>query len=456
MNPNSQKIIKRSEYLNLLRLTTPMIVSSFATILIGATDTAFIGRVGITALAAVSVAAAIYSVLSQIIASSTSGYQILAARRFGGGESEAVANGLLHSLAISLPLGLLGCALLWVSAPLIGVMTHDASVVSQALLYLKYRSPALVALALVTAIGGTLDTARQTQWGMYASALAIITNGVLDYFLIFGIGPFPQMGVAGAGLASTLAVIFSTIFIVVVLIKKRLLPKPKLTFQWHEMCQQIRLSFPEISSAALDYAGNLIFVTTIGFLGSTALAGGRIAFQILLILFIISSQFGVGIKILMGHSLGSKNSNELLHRFSVGRTTSFVIMIIFGIPLIVYPEAIARIFTPSSDVLHIAAGAIRMVGLCAPLMALTTSCSGALRSHGKTKWLMYSNLSAIWLVQIPIALVMGVYFKFEYGLTGIYIAFLAYFLVRAVTSHFLVRSIHTNFKTASQYCYEAK
>src|SRR3989338_1607275 len=126
--------MKQLKCFDLLKLTAPMIVRSFTIILLGVIDTAFIGRVSFTALAAVSVAAAVYSVLTQVITSSTSGYQILAARRFGAGERDAVSNGLVHSLIISLPLSFLGCALLWVSPPLINAMVHDLSTVAEALI----------------------------------------------------------------------------------------------------------------------------------------------------------------------------------------------------------------------------------------------------------------------------------------------------------------------------------
>ncbi len=425
----------REDWYRLLHLVVPMLTASLSDILLSFADTAIVGRLGVTQLAAVAVAAAFLSVITQVLYAAAIGYQITVARQLGAGERERAGASLRHAGLLLLPLGALGMTILLLSRPLVSLLAGDPSVAREAYVYLTIRSPALVLLALAVLVRMTFDADRQPRWGMNAALLSNVVNVALSYGLVFGVGPLPALGLAGAALGSTLASGIYLGYLARAFSRYPVVPLAR--FPWDRSLAEhmVRLSGPEVVNALLDYVGNLMFVWVTGLLGAVALAGGRIAFIVLLIFFTISMTFGVGIQILMGRSLGKGDLASASRLLLSGRTLTLLLMTIPAAALIVWPRVVVRIFTENPVVVDEGATAIQLVGLLLPMMAWTTAHVGALRALGRTKQNMYVNVISIWAVQIPVAWLLGV--RFGLGLGGIYLGFVAYFLVRALWSHLL-------------------
>lgn len=425
-------------------LVWPMIISSLGHLLLSVVDTAIVGRAGTVDIAGVSAAAAVYSVVSQSLGAAIIGYQVIAARRFGAGDHGGVGTAWWHAAALAFPLTLIGLALIWLS-PLTSFVSRDESVLAVANAYLWYRGFGLPLFVLTLLLHSTCDASGQTRWGMYAALLSNSFNIVLTYALVFGPGPFPAMGGPGSGLASSISAGIALSFLVAVSIWKQfpgLLSLPSVRWNWEEAAGILRLSVPELLSSLLDYTGTLVFFALAGRLGIVQLAGSRIAFSVLLVLFTISMCFGNGLQILSARALGAGDRHRVPLLLRNDGLLAVLVVGLAGVAMAAFPVPFARLFTNDAELIAQTLGALRVVGLTTPVMIWATCATGILRALKRSKWVMYINVLSVWAIELPVAWVFGLYLGL--GAAGLFTGYFAYFVVRAVWTHLLVHHFMVN------------
>jgi putative MATE family efflux protein len=425
----------RSEWKSLLKLAWPILGASLSQLVLGITNTFYLGRLGESSLASIATAIPIYSILLQGLFAAVMGHQIIAARQFGAGDKDHVRLSFVNSGAILLLLGGASVAISWFSAPIASLISGDPTVVNGAIQYLRYRSPSLVLASTGFLIQRTFDTKLQTKWGLYSSLLSNILNIPLNYALIFGIATIPAMGIAGAGLGDTLASLSGMLLLATLFVKLRPIPLRPIILQWNEIRELLRLSGPEIINSVLDYSGGFVFAIVVGVLGTASLAGSRISYQFLIILFTIATSFGVGIQILIGRNYGKKDFAGMMNHLREGRNFLVWILAASAVCLAVLSGQIARFFTSSQPVISAAIPALIVVAISTPLMAPTVAYVAGLRAVGRTKWVMYSNLGATWFVELPTSWLFGIVLGL--GLAGVYAGYATYFIARAVAGRYL-------------------
>lgn len=438
-----------SDYRQLLSLSTPILVGSFSATLTGVVDTALMGRFNVEGLAAVSAGAAIFAVFSNVSAATIVGHQILSAKRFGSEAPEEVGKSFWHSLIFAGGVATLFFLILLVAAPwLIRLVAESDDVVFDAVRYLRARAPALLLFVPLDLLRTTFNSDKQTRWGMYANFVSNGSNILFDIPLIFGFGLIPALGALGNGIGSTLAALVGLIFFVLVANRQSMFRRIRLRSfarDQEELATIIKLVWPAMTSAALDYFANLIFFILIGALGIAHLAGGRIAFNVIIVFFMFTFSLAAGCQIMVGRSWGAKDLNVAQRYRRRNQELMLGILTLLGLPLLIWPQAIISIFTPFEEVKEVTVGAIRVIALSVPLMALTYNNVGVIRGLGKTKWDMYANVLPVWLLQLPIGWFLGVYLG--WNLTGIYLGFLAYWIGRGFLARvFAARS----FQVAAQ------
>lgn len=190
-------------------------IGALATTVLHATDTAFLGRVGEIELGASAIAGILYFTLAMIGTSLGVGTQILIARRAGEKNDEEIGKNFDHSFLLLAFLGLLLFLLMFFAAPwILGKAIESTEISHAASEFIRYRSFGIVFLMIATAYRSFyVGIAQPKVYGVYAFIMSIL-NLIFCYVLIFGNAGFPELGIAGAGLASSMAELFSLVFIV--------------------------------------------------------------------------------------------------------------------------------------------------------------------------------------------------------------------------------------------------
>ncbi|RFA31981.1 hypothetical protein CAI16_19320 [Virgibacillus dokdonensis] len=428
---------KRSNYYQILALSLPICISSTINIILGITDTILIGRTDVEQLAAVSSGAAVFSLLSAVISASLVSNGILSAKNFGAKNYQAAYESLIYTLIFGFALAFITIIIFSIFGTyLFDVLIKDEKAVQDlAFYYLLARFPGLLFLIPYSLIRDTLSSYKKTKWIIYATFITGISNVFYNYLFIFGFGFFPELGAIGAGIGSSLAILTGMLVSTYVFRKENIFKTVKikeLKFRRADFWSVQKLNYPPIGSAIFDYIVNLIIFGMLGFLGTFYLAGGRIAFQLDMFIFTIAMSLGVGSKILIGRAWGENDTQKIKSYFFASVKILLICLGIISLPFILFPSIILLIFTNIDEVINVTTGALVIIGLTFPFIALSSAIAGALRALGKTAYDMYANILPIWLIQLPISYILGIYYNLN--LNGIYIGFMGYWIGRTVLS----------------------
>ena len=304
--------------------------------------------------------------------------------------------------------------------------------------YLVARGPTLLLLVPFSLIAATFNAYKRPRYAVMAGVATNLANLLLDGLLIYGPGPMPRLGAVGNGLATTLSWLLGLGLLLAAARRfglADLLRRPGPGTPVDFVTSVPKLSGPAIVSSALDYAGMAVFFAIVGGISAAALGGGRIAFQVMVLLYTLGTAFSSAIRILMGRSAGAGRLDEIGAFWRASRYVLLVPGLVLGAVLLLFPRWVALSFTSFAPVLDAAAEALPLIGLSIPLIGWTLGNVSVLRALGQTRSDMYSNLVGALVIQLPLAwLLVDVA---DLGVAGAYIGVLGYWLVRGFLSQAL-------------------
>ncbi len=205
METTSHPFIKHP-HRTLIGLSLPVLFSLTAEPITALVDTAFISSLGVVSLAALGVGTTALSSLFWMFNFLGVGTQTEIAQAFGRGETKGVKKTLSSALLLALLFGILLIILIGPGASwLAGLLGASGSVQSQAASYMKIRVFGAPAVLLTLVSFGALRGQQDMKSPLWVALGVNILNLILDWFMIFGRGPFPVMGVTGSALASTIS-----------------------------------------------------------------------------------------------------------------------------------------------------------------------------------------------------------------------------------------------------------
>jgi putative MATE family efflux protein len=420
----------------------PLLIGGFSSYIAGITDTIMMGHYSPAALAAVSASSAIFDIFAAVVLASITGHQILTARFAGRQDPSGIRMSLRSSAVFCGGLALL-LTLLCVlfGGQLTSLVTGGSPRLADiGAAYLLARGPTLLLLVPFTLLIAIFNAYGRPRYALCAGIVVGAVNLLLDWLLIFGPGPFPRLGAFGNGLATTLSWVLGVGCVLLAARKFGLaaLLTSKGTGARPDFTTSIpKLSWPMIVSALLDYASMAVFFWVLGGLGAAALAGGRIAFEIMVLIFAVGSSFAAAGRILIGRAIGA---DDLVRSKQLWRVSQLILLapaLLLGGWLVVFPGPIVQLFTGFASAAAAAGRALPLIGCALPLMAWALGNTSMLRAAGMTRWDMYGNLIAAICVQLPVAWLLAHVGGF--GVVGAYGGVLCYWLCRAVMTDVLGR-----------------
>lgn len=195
-----------------------------------------------------------------------------------------------------------------------------------------------------------------------------------------------------------------------------------------------KLSYPIMFSMFVDYIGNFVMFYMISYyLGKESMAAGRLSFTLLLLAFAIITSFSSGFMILGGRALGKNNISIFKKYYVCNKNMLFCFAIILSLLIIIIPNYLINYLTAFKVIKQESNTPIFLVAIICPFIAISYSNASCLRLMEKVKEDMYSNMFALWIVQLPLAYYWGVYKKS--GLIGFFLALLVYEIIYSLTTH---------------------
>ena len=420
----------------ILKIALPAIAGLSTQMIVSLVDTAMVGRLPNPEyyLAAMGLGVFATWAIVSFFSSLATGTHVLIARRYGEKDFVGCGKVLNTSLILSLILGIfVSFLVVYFSFHIAGFFSVDKKVGFYAGEYLHYRFMGIPFILMTVSYRGFFFGIGNTKIFMYSGILTNFLNIIFNYIFIYGAFGIEGMGLAGAGLGSTLATIFDFLFYFSISslynYRKKYHYFKNFRFIKDIAEKIIRISLPVSLQNIFILIGFLSFIAITGFIGIKEQAASNIVFSALLISLMPCFGFGIAVQTLVGNSLGSGNYEQAKHYGYETSRLATIYTFVAGMIFFFLPRVVLILTTNDQNVIETAVPAMRIAGLGQIFYSIGVVLANGLQAAGKTLFVMTAEVFANWFVFVPIAYFLGVYL--EFGLIGAWAALPFYVIVYA-------------------------
>jgi len=268
-----------------------------------------------------------------------------------------------------------------------------------------------IVIMMLFIINAIFRSAGDAAVAMKVLWIGNIINIMLDPCLIFGLGPFPHLGVTGAAVATTIgrgcAVLVQ--FYLLFFGRKRIrLSKKHLIINFKIMIKLLKLSFGSIGQNLISTSSWIALVRIISIFGSEVVAGYTIAIRI--IGFTLMPSWGISnaASTLVGQNLGAKKPERAERAVWVTGVANMILLGAIGLILVVYPEPFIRIFIDNENVVKSGVLGLRIISIGFIAYGLGMVLVNSFNGAGDTSTPLKINIFAFWFVEIPLAWLLAI------------------------------------------------
>lgn len=423
---NNQEIRK-----NIFHLAWPAILRMFLQSIVGVVDVIMVGQLGAAAIASVDIGNRVVFVLIGTLMSLTIGSTALVAHYIGAGNKDEANHIMWQSLftgfLAALVIGTVGIIF---SKDLMAAMTmlmeeSNPFILNNGSTYLNIVLASMLFGLPMMVINAILQGIGDMKTPLFIMFISNVVNVLFNYLLIFGVGIFPAMGVAGAALGSGLGRFVGFLIGISILIKgekgiKLDLELIEFKIDFEIIKDILLIGIPAAVEQFARQSSQIIYTAMVAGLGTATIAANAVTMNVSSLSFMPGFGFGMAATTLVGQSLGAKKK-ELAEKYSKQSTLlTLVLMILASILMYIFVEPIVHLYTDNPDVIKMAVSALKIFIVIQPLLGLFMVLAGALKGAGDTKWVMYFTIIGNWGVRLVFSYFLGL--KMGLGLNGFWIA----------------------------------
>lgn len=401
----------------ILLLSVPMILEMVMESLFALIDAFFVSRVSVEAVATVGLTETVITLIYSIAIGMSMAATAMIARRVGEGKPEAAAVAAVQSIGIVVVMSVIFAVVGFVFAEdILRLMGAEESVVQSGRNYTRILFSTNIVIMLLFLLNGIFRGAGDALYAMAALWIANIINIILDPLLIFGIGPFPEMGVTGAAVATSIGRGTGVAFQVLLLLRGRgiiKIARRHLKVVWEIVGRLLRVGFTGTLQFLIASASWIVLMRIIALFGSEAVAGYTIAIR--LIIFTILPSWGLAnaAATLVGQNLGAGQPERA--ETSVWRSAFYNMIFLFTVSLVYIFGAtpILGLFNEDPEVLQAGILSIRIISLGYIFFAYGMVISQAFNGAGDTRTPTIINFFCFWMLEIPLGYFLAVQMNWE-------------------------------------------
>lgn len=421
---NSTKIESNSD-LNikkkLIKLALPATVENILETSVGFIDSLMISQIGLFAVAGVGIANAILNVYIAVFIALGIGTSSLISRYIGADKSEKAKLIAKQSLLLAIVSGLcLGLVSLLIGPQLLKLMGATEQTFNYSLQFFSIVGGGSVTIATMILLGSILRALGDTKSPMKIGLITNILNIVLDYILIFGLGPIPALGVAGTAIGTLVARLLGTILLY------RKVQSTVLSFSFRSIFQRsnyqelLNLSFPAALERLVMRLGQVLYFGLIVAIGAKTYSAHSIAGSIESFVYMPAYGLATAAATLAGNSIGKKDYVETKRVAFYAVKYGVIVLSILGIGLFFGTPYIAPWFTTDAEAIKQIVIALRIDAFNQPGLAISLILAGVLQGMGDTKTPLYSTAFGMWVTRILGVILLGN--TLDLGIAGVWLA----------------------------------
>ena len=422
----------------ILILAIPMVLEMMMESVFVVCDVFFVSKLGPDAVATVGLTESLLAIVYTIGMGLSIGVTATVARRTGEhdneGASRSAVQGITLGLFVSLGLGVLGA----IFAPtLLRLMGASPDVLATGSHFTRVMLGGSASILLLFLINGIFRGAGDAQLSMRTLWLANGINILLGPCLIFGLGPFPRLGVTGAAVATTIGRSTGVLFGMAQFFRQSgrvHIHRRHLTVDPGLMVKLLRLSGSGMFQVLIGTASWIGLVRILAGFGSTALAGYTIAIRIVLFALLPSWGMGNAAATMVGQALGAGKPDRAEQAVWRAAFYNLCFLGVVGVIFVFGARGIVQLFTSDPAVAEYARTALRVIAIGFVLYAYGMVLSQSFNGAGDTWTPTWLGFFSFWLFEIPLAYLLAVHLGFgPFGVfTAIPIAFSVYAIAALV------------------------
>jgi len=395
----------------LLLLSIPMVLEMMMESMFAIFDTLFVGKLGTGALATIAYTEGMMTIFYAIGIGFSMATTALVARRIGEKDKRAAsrvaAQAILVGVVFSVIMAIPG---IFYPKELLTLMGADPETVAQGYLFTSYMMTFNIVIMLLFIINAVFRSSGDAAISMRVLFVANIMNIILDPCLIFGLGPFPELGIKGAAIATVIGRGTAVTYQFYILFRgnRRIqLSLSDFRVEMKTILKLIKISYGGIGQYLIATSSWLILVRILSEFGDDVVAGYQIAIRIIVFSILPSWGLSNAAATMVGQNLGAKNSERA--EKSVWRTAylNMTIMAIVALILLYDSSFYISLFVDDVLVIGYGARALQIISLGYLCYAFGMTMPQAFNGAGDTTTPTWINFISFWLVQIPVAYMLS-------------------------------------------------
>lgn len=409
--------MKKDFYNRLMVLAVPIIIQQFIQAALNLVDTVMIGRLGSDEIAAVGIANQVFFFVMLIIFGINSGVSVFIAQFFGRHDYKNIKKTMGVSLVSGTLVGILFCIIaVTVPRPLMSLFIDDAYVVELGVKYLKIVAYSYIFMAVSLSFGVASRGIGKAVIPMMVTGTALCVNTVLNYGLIFGNFGLPELGIEGAAIATLIARIVEFCLMLTIIYKSDSLLAAKfkdlIAFDVGFVYKIFQKAGPVLLNEIFWSLGTIVYMWSIGQINADAVASYQITLSSYRFYEVAFVGFASAASVMIGNAIGAgEEKKAVTYAHAISKRAVFLSVAMSTIMFLLAPQ-ILKFYKVSDHVLSDASmlyniycvyGMFRMYNLIKIV--------GIFRGGGDTKFAMLTELSSVWLVGVPMALIGSLVLK---------------------------------------------
>jgi len=392
-------------------LSVPMVLEMMMESVFAIVDIYFVSKLGPDAVATVGLTESIITIIYAIASGLSMATTSIVARRIGEKDRDragraafqSIITGVFASLVISIP-GII------FASDLMRIMGANDNIANELSSYTRIMMCGNIVIMLLFIMNAVLRSSGDAAISMRVLWLGNIINIILDPCLIFGLGPFPEMGIAGAAIATTtgrgIAVLYQLYLLFFGKRRVRIL-REHIRLNIRLIGHILKISLGGIGQNLIATSSWIGLVRIVSVFGSEAIAGYTIAMRIIVFALLPSWGISNAAATLVGQNLGAKKPDRAERAVWLTAVVNMILLGSFGLVMVLFPETFIGLFIDESAVVESGIQGLRIISIGFVAYALGMVLVNAFNGSGDTLTPTRINIVAFWIIEIPVAYLLA-------------------------------------------------
>jgi putative MATE family efflux protein len=400
-------------------LAVPMILELIMESTFAVVDIFFVGKLGPSAVATVGLTETYLFLLYSIGMGLSMAVTAIVARRIGEKEKEkagvSAVQAIFLAVLVSIPFSIAG---IFFSKDLLALMGADEWTLEHGYRYTQWMLGGNVVIMLLFIINAIFRGAGDAAIAMRVLWIANGFNIILDPLLIFGLGPFPELGIEGAAIATNIGRgigVLTQLWFLFRGVKHIRVFRSQLHLHWEAIRNIVKTSLGGIGQMIVAMTSWIFIMRIISEFGSQAVAGATIALRIMMFTMMPAWGMSNAVATLVGQNLGAKQPDRAERSVWITGFWNMAYLIGVAIVYFIFNDSLMKIFTDDAEVILIGGMWLKIVSYSYFVYGWWMVALQAFNGAGDTATPTKINIVFFWLIEIPLAYLMAVILDMNYS-----------------------------------------